>query len=91
LRSYISVANVSRETPPRPYVVRRFIRGERGVGATPETITDDTWPHHPDGRRLKIGEMTHKQRIAVIRGAVARMAPEFEKQGAVLSFEDDAR
>lgn len=50
------------------------------------TITDDTWPRHADGSRFKIGEMSHAQQVAVARGAVARLTPEFSRLGIALSF-----
>lgn len=53
------------------------------------TITDDTWPHHPDGRRKKLGEMTTQQQEAVVRGAVARLSPAFVAQGIELKFKGE--
>jgi hypothetical protein len=53
------------------------------------TITDENWPRHPDGRRKKIGELTHAQRVAVVQGAVDRLYPEFAKIGVVLKFKND--
>ena len=40
-------------------------------------ITDENWPKHANGRRKKIGEMTTREQIAVVNGAVERLAPEF--------------
>lgn len=54
-----------------------------------DTITDETWPHHPDGRRFKIAELTHRQQIAVARGAVAKLTPEFAAKGVALEFKGD--
>jgi hypothetical protein len=48
----------------------------------------DAWPRHPDGRPVKIGEMTPAQRTAVARSAVQRLGPEFASQGISLEFKD---
>ena len=53
------------------------------------TITDDTWPRHPDGRRKKMGEMTTQQQEAIVRGAVARLAPGFAAQGVAVKFKGE--
>jgi len=50
----------------------------------------DAWPHHPDGRPLKIGEMTPEQRVAVASSAVERLKPEFAAQGISLEFKEPA-
>jgi hypothetical protein len=53
---------------------------------TEQSITDDNWPRHPDGRRKTFGEMTHAQKTAVVRGSVARLTPKFSTEGVALEF-----
>lgn len=56
--------------------------------ANEPTITDATWPRHADGRRKKMGELTHAQQVAVVRGAVAAIAPQFAAIGVAVTFQD---
>lgn len=48
----------------------------------------DAWPRHPNGRPVKVGEMTPAQRVAVARSAVERLKPEFAAQGVSLEFKE---
>jgi hypothetical protein len=48
-------------------------RGRAHLETLEATITDETWPCHPSGRRKTIGELTTREQTAVARGAVAKM------------------
>jgi hypothetical protein len=41
-------------------------------------MTDDDWPKHPDGRKMKLGEMTSEQRRKVFTDVCAKLQAELD-------------
>lgn len=52
-------------------------RGEEGESAMTST-PDYTWPKHPDGRNMKMGEMSREQQLAILRASCAKLKEELE-------------
>lgn len=42
-------------------------------------MSTDNWPKHPDGRPMKMGEMTTEQRRKLWREAAAKVKADFEQ------------
>ncbi len=42
-------------------------------------MSDENWPRHPDGRRMKMGEMTSVQRREVVADACSALQKWFGK------------
>jgi len=51
--------------------------------------TDPTWPTHPDGRPLRVGEMTPAQRERLLGAAFRRMADSL-REARLVEHEDVA-
>lgn len=50
------------------------------------TNPQNNWPKHPDGRNMRIGEMSAADAQRVSEDAVKRLVPEFAAQGVALKF-----